>query len=103
MTDSNGSWERELVTKLASEALKEQRRRRRWGIFFKFLTFAYVTFLLVALVDWEGRAELTGGKKHTAMVELNGIISPGADASAEKINSALQAGIPVVTSQTWRS
>jgi protease-4 len=91
MTDNNASWERELVTKLATEALVEQRRRRRWGIFFKFLTFAYVTFLLVALIDWGARTDLGGGKKHTAMVELNGIISPGADASAEKINSALQA------------
>jgi protease-4 len=91
MTDNNTSWERDLVTKLATDALAEQKRRRRWGIFFKFLTFAYVTFLLVALIDWEGRADLSGGKKHTAMVELNGIISPGADASAEKINSALQA------------
>jgi protease IV len=91
MTDNNAPWERELVTKLATEALAEQRRRRRWGIFFKFLTFAYVTFLLVALIDWQSRADLGGGKKHTAMVELNGIISPGADASAEKVNSALQA------------
>src|SRR3954465_14909963 len=91
MTDNNASWERDLVTKLATEALAEQKRRRRWGIFFKFLTFAYVTFLLVALIDWEGRADLASGKKHTAVVELNGIISPGADASAEKINTALQA------------
>jgi protease IV len=91
MTDSNSSWERELVTKLASEALAEQKRRRRWGIFFKFLTFAYVTFLLVALIDWQGRADLASGKKHTAVVELNGIIAPGADGSADKINSALQA------------
>jgi protease-4 len=80
------------VNKLAAEALIEQRRRRRWGIFFKFLTFAYITFLLVAFVDWKGRAELaSGSKKHTAMVELNGIIAPGADASAEKITTALQA------------
>src|SRR5690349_9230446 len=91
MTDNNGSWERELVTKLATEALAEQKRRRRWGIFFKLLTFAYITFVLVAFVDWEGRADLSSGKKHTAMVELNGLIAPGNDASAEKINTALQA------------
>ena len=91
MTDNNGSWERELVRKLATDALAEQKRRRRWGIFFKFLTFAYITFVLVAFVDWEGRADLASGKKHTAMVELNGIIAPGNDASAEKINTALQA------------
>src|SRR5437667_1469945 len=91
MTDSNAPWERELITKLAADALLEQRRRRRWGIFFKFLTFAYVTFLLVVMVDWSSRADLTGGKKHTAMVELNGLIAPGTDASAEKITASLQA------------
>src|SRR5437899_11370970 len=91
MTVSNAPWERELITKLAADALLEQRRRRRWGIFFKFLTFAYVTFLLVVMVDWSSRADLTGGKKHTAMVELNGLIAPGTDASAERINTALQA------------
>jgi protease-4 len=89
MTDSNSSWERELVTKLANEALLEQRKRRRWGIFFKLLTFAYVTFLLIVI--WGGRDDLTGGKKHTAMVELSGLIAPGTDASAERVNASLQA------------
>src|SRR3982074_1058901 len=91
MTDSHTSWERELVTKLANEALLEQRKRRRWGIFFKLLTFAYVTFLLVVMVDWSNRGDLAGGKKHAAMVELNGLIAPGNDASAEKVNASLQA------------
>jgi protease IV len=91
MTDgADGNWEKDLITKLASAALAEQRRARRWGIFFKLLTFAYITFLLGAFIDWGGKADL-GGKKHTAMVELNGIIAPGNDASAERINSALQA------------
>ncbi len=88
---SGGIWERELVTKLATAALREQRRARLWGIFFKLLTFAYISFILLMAVDWKGRADLAGGKKHTAMVELNGLIAPGTDASAEKITSALQA------------
>src|SRR6266849_5999967 len=88
---SGGIWERELVTKLATAALREQRRARLWGIFFKLLTFAYISFVLLMAVDWKGRADLTGGRKHTAMVELNGLIAPGTDASAEKITSALQA------------
>jgi protease-4 len=90
MTDNNGHWERELVTKLATAALKEQRRARLWGIFFKLLTFAYITLFLVMAVDWKG-GDVTGGKKYTAMVEVSGLIAPGADASAEKINAALQA------------
>jgi protease-4 len=90
MTENGGHWERELVTKLATAALKEQRRARLWGIFFKLLTFAYVAVILLLAVDWQS-ADVSGGKKHTAMVEVNGLIAPGADASAEKITSALQA------------
>src|SRR5687767_13874560 len=88
-TSSTGIWERELVTKLATAALKEQRRARLWGIFFKLLTFAYVTLILMMAVDWKGAD--VGGKKHTAMVEVNGLIAPGSDASAERVTSALQA------------
>jgi len=88
---SDGNWERDLVTKLASAALREQRRARLWGIFFKLLTFAYITFILLSVYDWRGRADMAGGKKHTALVELNGLIAPGNDASAEKITMALQA------------
>src|SRR5262245_53985034 len=91
MTDNNPQWERELIANLASAALKEQRRARRWGIFFKLLTFAYLTFILVLAVDWKGRAEMGGGKKHTAMVDVNGLIAPGTDASAERVMAALQA------------
>ena len=87
----NGIWERELVTRLATAALKEQRRARLWGIFFKLLTFAYVTLILIMTVDWQARTDLGGGKKHTAMVELNGVIAPGTDASAERVMTALQA------------
>jgi protease-4 len=90
MTENEGQWERELVTRLASAALKEQRRARLWGIFFKLLAFAYVTLILLMSVDWES-ADVAGGKKHTAMVEVSGLIAPGTDASAERITSALQA------------
>jgi protease IV len=89
MTENNGQWERELVTRLASAALKEQRRARLWGIFFKLLTFAYISLILIMAVDWQGRA--TSGGKHTAMVEVNGTIAPGGEASADNVTSALQA------------
>ncbi|HET7198707.1 MAG TPA: S49 family peptidase, partial [Burkholderiales bacterium] len=86
----DGRWERDLIARLAGAALLEQRRARRWGIFFKLLFFVYLTFVLLALVDWQG-AGVGGGKKHTALVDLTGIIAPGNDASAEKINASLQA------------
>ena len=36
------SWEKGLIEKVAMSAIIEQRRSRRWGIFFKFLFFGYL-------------------------------------------------------------
>jgi protease IV len=86
------NWERSIIEKLATDTLAEQRRRRRWGIFFKLLGFAYLTVVLMVALDWPGASEhLPDGKKHTAMVELRGVISNRGDASAEHVVSALQA------------
>ena len=91
MADNDGQWERGLIEKLATAALKEQRSARRWGIFWKLLTFAYLTVVILLAVDWKGGADGKAGNKHTALVEVSGIIGPGTDSSAEKVASALQA------------
>jgi protease-4 len=91
-SDSGPAWERKIIEKLALETLAEQKRRRRWGIFFKLLGFAYLTFLIVALGEWGETADKLGdGRKHTALIQLNGVIKPTGEASAEKITEALQA------------
>ncbi len=87
---STSSWERDVIVKLATAGLKEQRRARRWGIFFKLLGFAYVAIFLISLVDWDFATLSTGGQ-HTALVELEGIIADGEDASADNIVSGLRA------------
>lgn len=85
-------WERKLLEKLASEALIEQRRRRRWGIFFKLIGFSYFVLVLAVVVDWGSAAEKLGdGSKHTALVQMNGVIQSKGEASAEHVLSALQA------------
>jgi len=91
MADTDRNWERETLEKLAFAALKEQRTARRWGIFFKLLTFAYITFLLVALVDWDFKGDGLSGTKHTALVEISGVIDSRGDSSAERVSAALQA------------
>jgi protease-4 len=90
MADNDGQWERGLIEKLATAALKEQRRARLWGIFWKLLTFAYVTVIMVMAVDWKDAADFKDGR-HTALVDIKGIIAPGTDASADKVALALQA------------
>ncbi len=87
--DSN--WERKILEKVALEAISEQRRGRRWSIFFKLLGFAYVTVLLMTLVDWDAVSPDSEGKKHTALVEMQGVIQAKGDANADDIVTALQA------------
>ncbi|MCX8086922.1 MAG: S49 family peptidase [Rhodocyclaceae bacterium] len=89
MTEETG-WERKIIEKLALEALAEQRRARRWGIFFKLLGFAYLTVFLAALIDWEG-LDPEKSARHTALVELTGVIQAKGDANADDVVSALQA------------
>jgi len=84
-------WERGLVERLATEALVEKRRARRWGIFFKFLTFAYLLAVLLLWLprEWSERSLVPG--KHTALVELKGVIAPGEQAGAETVIKGLRA------------
>jgi len=91
MSENDGRWERHVIEKLATAALEEQRRGRRWGIFFKLLGFAYLTFVLLMLVDFGFTGDSSSSGKHTALVEIDGIIAPGSDASADRISLALQA------------
>lgn len=85
------NWERKTIERIALEGIAEQRRQRRWGIFFKLLGFAYLAVVLAFVIDWGDSAERLGdGKKHTALVQLNGVIQAKGDASAERITSALQ-------------
>jgi protease-4 len=84
-------WERRLLEKLAMESLLESRRRRRWGIFFKSLTFLFLGAVLYQALELGGTADaLTDGKRHTALVQLDGVIREKSDAGAERVMEALQ-------------
>ncbi len=89
MTDQEHLWERRVITKLAQASLNEQRRARRWSIFFKFLVFAYITFVLFMFTE----PDISSAKiaqKHSALIELQGIIADDETASADNIVSALR-------------
>ncbi|WP_332671856.1 S49 family peptidase [Aromatoleum sp.] len=86
-----GDWERKVLERLASEGLVEQRRRRRWGIFFKLLGFAYLTAIIYLLGDWGDTADqLADREGYTAMVSIHGVIDSGSEASAEQVIASLQ-------------
>ena len=93
MADSenrNQGWEQQVLEKLALSSLQEQRRARHWGIFFKSLTFLYLFIILFIGLGWVGNKEMATSGKHTALVELRGVISADSASSADNVNAGLQ-------------
>ncbi|MFZ3322890.1 MAG: S49 family peptidase [Usitatibacter sp.] len=95
--DSSPQWERAVLEKVALKALEEQRRARQWSALFKLLWFIFAFLLLSAWLGWIGRPgkdslsdSLSSSTRHTALVELEGVIAPDSRASADRINKALQ-------------
>lgn len=82
-----------LVESLAKGALKEQRRARRWGIFFKLLTFGWLFFSVGVIYKAIQISEVSvpsASGKHTALVEIDGQIG-GGDVSADFVVTGLRA------------
>ncbi len=88
------NWERDTLQRLAFATLNERRRTRRWRIFFVFLFFIYlfVTSILFLEPNWFSQmfGEEDVSDKHTALVEVQGLIAADTQASADKIVSGLR-------------
>jgi protease-4 len=84
-----GSWERQTLEKVALAAIQEQRRARHWGIFFKLLAAIYLFALLFLGMGWLGKKDSSPGR-HTALIDINGVISTSGQASADNVMLALK-------------
>jgi len=84
------SWK--LLEKAVLAGVQEQRRSRRWGIFFKSLTFLYL-FVALALFSPFGGLSKSASRSasHTAMIEVKGMIADDEPASADNVVGALRA------------
>lgn len=88
-SEKHDPWERQVLEKLAMAGIVEQRRARRWSIFFKFLFFAYlVGVTLTALRPLS--EDVLGKAKHTAAVDISGIIAEKTPSSAELLIKGLR-------------
>lgn len=84
-------WERNLLNRLVFAGISEQRRARRWSIFFKSLLALYLLILLLIYLpdDWGSSGMAT--TRHTALLDLQGVIADDAEASADNIIQGLRA------------
>lgn len=79
-----------LIEKLVMSLGAEQRRARRWGIFFKLLTFAYLFALLFLFTPSMDKAPTKPGEAHTALIDVSGMIAHGEPAGADNIVTGLR-------------
>ncbi|QZA82059.1 S49 family peptidase [Deefgea piscis] len=88
----NEAQERSVLQEVLGASIKEQRRARRWGIFFKLLTFSYLFLILALLMGWLGKdADKATMKAHTAVVDLQGTIAAGGEVTSALITEGLRA------------
>jgi protease-4 len=67
------TWEQETIQKVLLETIKEQRRARRWKIFFRLILIAAVAWLVIINTG----SDVVGGKTgpQVAVIDFKGVIS----------------------------
>lgn len=86
---SDKEWK--LIEKVVGSINVEQRRARRWGIFFKLMTFAYLFIALAIFAPSNvDTSDLGVDGEFTALVEVKGVIADGEEASADLIVTGLR-------------
>ncbi|HUN90822.1 MAG TPA: S49 family peptidase [Burkholderiaceae bacterium] len=87
--------ERQALQDLLLETVREQRARRRWGIFFKLLGLGYLTVVLAWIGDlvpsWGFLSRSDAKAPHTAMIAVDGEIEADSPTNADNMIGALQA------------
>lgn len=78
------TWEQKTIKEMLELTIKEQRARRRWGIFFKLVFLSFVLFIIVAYMQQNSTTNVTR-KPVTAVVSIDGEISADSNASAANL------------------
>jgi protease-4 len=86
------SKEWQILEKVALESFREQKRARRWGVFFKLLTFTYLFVAIAMFMPDTSKlsAEMHTKSEHTAMVRLQGLIMEDEQGGADIVVTGLR-------------
>lgn len=88
-TDNPVKWERQVIEKLVMGLFHEQRKTRRWSVIFKGLTLAYLLMLFFIYMPDLDDSNVSIGK-HTALIDIQGVIAADAEASADNVIAGLR-------------
>jgi len=86
-------WERAVLETLVMATLTEQRRARRWRIFFRLVGLGVFLLLLASALGWIRPGESGGAAvgRHTAVVQIDGVLESGGEVDADGVIDALRA------------
>lgn len=86
-------WERSVLEKVALASVVEQRRTRRWSIFFKLLLLSYIVAISIFTMSPLNEGGAMSRGPHTAVIDVKGIIVSGGEADADSIIKSLKNAI----------
>lgn len=79
-----------LFNQIAEDYIKEQKRKRRWGIFFKLVYLVVVIIAVFGLFSGGGKDEAKRSQPHIAVIKVQGVIADDSNANAARINESLR-------------
>lgn len=83
-------WAREAIERIAVASLREQRAARRWGVFFKLAFLAYLLLVFFMVYRPGALSSDVASGRHTALVEVRGVIAADQGANADAIITGLR-------------
>lgn len=85
--ENNGPWERKVIEDVLMATVKEQKRSRRWSIFFKLVFISII--VLVAMSWFQGKPKVIQ-KEHVALIDIFGVIGEGQQVEADQVATSLR-------------
>ncbi|MBS0357773.1 MAG: S49 family peptidase [Proteobacteria bacterium] len=87
----NATWEAKLIQQLATDYLKEKKRKRRWSIFFKLAFIILFVWLVFAFYKNDQEGNEKTNKPHVALIDIFGPIEDEADTADNAARSLREA------------
>ena len=88
-TGSN-DWSHKTLEKLLFASINEQKTRRRWNIFFRLITLSFVALIFWQWLGPDRSAAPALNERHTAVVDIDGVIEAGDTNSAKVVIAGLR-------------